>query len=175
MARKSAVVEEVEELDDDLELEEDDDEIEEAPAPKAKAKAARKAPAKTKETADGYGISWLVDHLEETTGTKTSPAGLRVLLHKMANDGDLDREVGTDRSRYSFTGEKDATVRAVVKAVKGGALTKARNDNLAAARAAKAAKAEAAVADAPAKTKRSKKSAEVEEPTPAKPTRKRRG
>lgn len=177
MAKKSAAVVEPEELDDDLELEEDDDleedDEEEAPAPKAK--KTRKAPATTKG-ADGYGIAWLADHIADTTGTSTSPTALRVLLRKMANDGTLDREVGTDKSRYSFTGENDRTVKAIIKQVKAGALEKkprtGNADNLAAARAAKAAKA--AGATAPTKTKKAKAAIEVEEAAPAKATRRRK-
>lgn len=177
MAKKSAaVIEEPEELDDDLELEEDEDEDDEEEAPAPKAKKTRKAPATTKG-ADGYGIAWLADHVNDTTGKSTSPTALRVLLRKMANDGTLDREVGTDKSRYSFTGENDRTVKAVIKQVKAGALDKkprtGNADNLAAARAAKAAKA--AGTDAPTTTKATKKKgAAVEEVAPAKATRKRK-
>lgn len=180
MAKKSAAV--IEEPDEDLELEEEDEDLEleeddeedEAPAPKKKAAKTRKAPATTKGT-DGYGISWLADHISDTTGKSTSPAGVRVLLRKMAKDdtSPLSREVGEDRSRYTFTGENDKVVKAVIKAVKGGALDKkprtGNADNLAAARAAKAAKA--ASTDAPTKTKKSK----VEEAAPAKATRRRKG
>jgi hypothetical protein len=184
MAKKKGAVAVVEpddeelelEEDEDLELEEDDeDEEEAAPAPKAKKGATRKAPATTKGT-DGYGITWLADHINDTTGKSTSPAAVRVLLRKMAADGTLSREVGTDKSRYSFTGENDRTVKAIIKQVKSGALDKkprtGNADNLAAARAAKAAKA----AGTPAATKTKKaKAAEVEEAAPAKATRKRRG
>jgi hypothetical protein len=83
----------------------------------------------------------------------------------------LSREVGTERARYSFTGENDKAVKAVVKAVKGGALTRNRNDNLAAARAAKTAKAEGAAAKG---STRKAKDAEADAPAPAKSTRKRK-
>jgi hypothetical protein len=171
MARKSAVVEEIEDLEleeEDLEVDDDEDE-DEAPAAKKKAKG-RKAPAATKGT-DGYGISWLVDYVNETLDVDTTPAALRVLLRKLAADGVIAREVGEDRTRYSFSGEGDKTVKLVLKAIRGGALTKAKTDNLAAARAAKAAKKQNAVAPA----KKSKVKAEDDEDAaPAKATRRRR-
>lgn len=174
MPRTKAAVE-VEELeDDDLELEEADEVEDEAPAPKAKAKSTRKAPA----AKEGNGIAWLVDYVNEATDKTVTPAGLRTLLRRMARDedGPVSREVGSERTRYSFTGERDPIVRAIVKQVKGGALDAKRGggDNLAAARAAKKAKAESVSSDTPA-PKRSRKAATEETPAaPVKATRRRK-
>lgn len=122
------------------EPEDDEDVEEEEPAPAAKPKAKKAAPAEK-------GTAWLVEHVNETLGTSLKTADLRVLLRKLAKAGKLDREVGTERSRYSFTGPKDAIVVAVVKAVKSGDLDKERKaklDELKAKKAAKAAKVEEA-------------------------------
>ena len=133
---------ESEDEDDDLEEVEDEDE---APAPKkGKGKATKsttkKAPAREKIE---FGSSWLAEHASEKTGVKVDARSLRILLRKLAKDGTIG-EGRDDKSRYSWTGPKDAEVVAVVKAIKGGALEKTKSDGLAAARAAKLAKKEAA-------------------------------
>lgn len=174
MARKgsksSAPVLDTSELeDDDLELVEADEEPEAKPAKgkKGATKAAKAAPAKTTREATGMGAAWLAEHVNDTLGTDYTPAQIRVVLRRLAADGELEREVGTDRARYSFTGENDRTVKAVVKAIKAGAVSRAKAEGVA---AAKATKAEAPAAK-PAKAKATK--AKAEEP-PAKPARRKR-
>lgn len=173
---KSAVVEE---LDDDLELIEDEDE-----APAKKTKKAKTAPAKAEKTeSTGYGASWLAEYVNEELNTEFTAANMRVILRKMAADGDIEREVGTDRARYSFTGENDKIVKAVLKRVRSGEADKIKEDRIEAARSGKgsanvkrkAKDEDAEIEEAPVKAKR-KKSAVVEdadEAPKAKATRKR--
>jgi len=173
MARKgsksSAAVVEAPELedDDDLELVEADEEPEAKPAKgkKGATKAAKAAPAKTTREATGMGAAWLAEHVNDTLGTDYTPAQIRVVLRRLAADGELEREVGTDRARYSFTGENDRTVKAVVKAIKAGAVSRAKAEGVAAAKATKA--------EAPAAKPTKASKAKAEEP-PAKPARRKR-
>lgn len=41
-------------------------------------------------------------------------------MRRLAKEGVVDRTVGDDRGRYSFTGKNDPQVKAVVAAVKAG-------------------------------------------------------
>jgi hypothetical protein len=112
-------------VDDD---DEEDDEPEPAPVAKKRGRPAKSATAEPKPKPAPkrpeveFGTQWLVDHVNAACGTSYKPYDLRVLLRKMAKNNVLDREVGTDRSRYSFTGPDDAVVKAVVKNVKSGAV-----------------------------------------------------
>lgn len=110
----------IEDLDDDLELIDDDED--EAPAKPKKNKNKNKAAVEPKaEKADtGMGASWLAEYINEETDKDYTAAQIRVILRRMAADGDLEREVGTDRARYSFTGETDPTVRALLRRIKKG-------------------------------------------------------
>lgn len=115
----------VEEFDDDLELMEDDEVEETKPAKKGKSKkaVADDKPAKAEKAPrndTGMGAGWLAEHINEELGTELTAAHVRVILRKMAADGELEREVGSDRTRYSFTGENDKVVKAVLKRVKAG-------------------------------------------------------
>lgn len=131
---KAAKVE-VEELDDE---DDDDDDLPEV-KPAARKKA-RKSPngideAKPKRKAapaesDAMGTAWLAEHIEEQTGKVYSSYDLRTLLRKMARNGSIEREVGVERSRYTFDGPKDAVVRAVIKAVKAGEIDAAKKESL---------------------------------------------
>jgi hypothetical protein len=112
-------------VDDD---DEEDDEPEPAPAAKKRGRPAKSATAEPKPKPAPkrpeveFGTQWLVNHVNEACGTSYKPYDLRVLLRKMAKNNELDREVGSDRSRYSFTGPDDAVVKAVVKNVQSGAV-----------------------------------------------------
>lgn len=179
MGKKSGKSAVVEDMDDDLELIEDDEDE----APKTKKKSTKKsAPASKKEpkSADsdgGLGAAWLAEHVNEELGTDYTAANMRVILRKMAADGELEREVGTDRARYSFSGEKDPTVRAVLKRVKSGEADQAKKERLAAARGgSKKATAEVEEDEAPAKksTKKNKTKVSEEDEAPAKPVRRKR-
>jgi hypothetical protein len=136
-ARKKAPEPEPELEDDDVD-DGADEESEPAPAPKkrgrpAKAPGGEKPKAAPKRTEIEFGTQWLVEYVNGACGTSYKSYDLRVLLRKMAKSDELDREVGADRSRYSFTGEGDPVVRAVVKKVKSGAVEnekKAALDNL---------------------------------------------
>lgn len=181
---KSAVVEELD-MDDDLELIEDEDE---APAKKSKAKnkgkAEKAAPKAEKAESTGYGASWLAEYVNEELNTNYTAAQMRVILRRMAAAGDIEREVGTDRARYSFTGENDRTVKAVLKRVKSGEVDQAKADRLEAAKSGVSGKSQkrrakdedAEVEEAPVKAKRKKAVVEDDaDEAPAKPkaTRKR--
>jgi len=176
MAKKSAPA--VEELEDDgLELVEDAEDEDDPKPAKGKGKSAKtSAPAKKeKAETNGMGAAWLADHVNETLGTELTPANVRVILRKMAADGDIEREVGTDRARYSFTGENDRTVKAVIKRVRAGEVEEAKKERLSAAKAGKKAKDEdeAEEETKPAKGKKAKAAAE-EAPAPKpKATRRR--
>ena len=93
----------------------------------------------------------------------------------MAAEGEIEREVGTDRARYQFTGEGDRTVKAFIKRVKAGAADEGKSERIAAARQAKADKAAAKASDEDApksKPAKGKKAAAPAE-TSKKATRKR--
>lgn len=131
----AAPVDEIEELDDAFE------ELDEtlAPTTKKTAKgAAVKTPAKAAEPVDEdaeepvkFDTGWLATMVTEATGETVDGRGVRMLLRKMVADGELDREVGTDRTRYHFPkGLSDPTVKAVIKRVKGGALKTAKAEGL---------------------------------------------
>jgi hypothetical protein len=140
-ARRKAAVE--------PEPEDDDDEPEETPAPKRRDRSATKATAEKPQPAVKrpeveYGTQWLVDHVNEECGTAYKAYDLRVLLRKMAKSGELDREVGADRSRYSFGGPNDKLVKAVVKKVGAGAVEAEKKASLDKLKDRTAAKAEAA-------------------------------
>lgn len=133
-ASKKSVVEQLDELDnDDLELIEDDDETPAKPTKRNKEKTSAPAP-KAESTNTGMGASWLAEFVNEELGTEYTAAQMRVVLRKMAKDGDLEREVGTDRARYQFTGERDPIVRQVLKRIKSGEVVAARKERLDAAR-----------------------------------------
>ena len=180
--KSKAAVEELE--DDDLELmDEDEDEAPAKPTGK-KAKtvktAEKPAPKAERAESNGMGAAWLADHINEELGTSISAANIRVILRKMAKDGDFEREVGTDRARYQFTGEKDPIVRAVLKRIRSGEATRDKVEALEAATAPrKARKAVAAVIEEepeakPAKGKRKAKAEPEVEEAPAKKSARRR-
>lgn len=108
-----------EEPEDDEDLEDDDTEDEDEPA-KPKAKTTKKAPPKREEPK--YGTKWLADYLTEKLGKEVKAFDLRAVLRKMANAGELDREVGTTRERYSFGGPKDPVVKSILEKFKSGAV-----------------------------------------------------
>lgn len=168
---KNAVVED---LDDDLELVDDEDE---APAKSSKKKG-KAAPVKAeKAESTGMGAAWLAEYVNEELGTEYTAANMRVILRRMAADGDLEREVGTDRARYQFTGENDKIVKAVLKRVKSGEADTAKKERLAAAKGGSKKKAVEIeeTEEAPVKkaTKKRKVSADEDE-APATPVRRKR-
>lgn len=144
---------------DDLEVEDAEEEPEPAPKKSAKKKAAD-APAKPKAEPIQFGSAWLAEHVSKETGKDYNAFGIRTLLRKLVKDGVLDRNVGEDRSRYSFSGPNDATVKAVIKAIKSGDAEKAKAAKIEEAKKA-AAKKTAATADKPA-AKKGKKAPEPE-------------
>lgn len=181
--KSKAAVEELD--DDDLELVDEDDDADEAPAKPAKGKKAKtatkpaeKPAAKAEKESNILGAAWLAEHINEETGSNLTAANVRVILRRMASDGDIEREVGTDRARYSFTGEKDPTVRAVLKRVRSGEGAAVKKEAIEAATAPKkarraAAEAEAEETKAP-KAKRKAKDAEPEPEPVRKPARRKR-
>lgn len=98
---------------------------------KTPAKAVAAAPAKApRGEAIEYGSSWLVEHVNEQAGTSYTASALRILLRKLTKDGVLDRD-SDGRQRYNFPkGAKDPQVIQIVKAVKGGAAEKAKQERL---------------------------------------------
>lgn len=157
--KKAAPAPEVEEIVEDAfeELDEVDDapeeEIEEV-KPTRKQKAAKET---SDDTGPTYNTQWLASHVTEQTGEATDARSLRMLLRKMAKSGELDREVGTERERYSFPkGAADPVVKAIVKKVQAGELKAAKSEGL------EKVKATAAEKKAAKKTA-AKKTADVEE------------
>jgi len=120
---------EFEELEDgtDEGLEELEDE-EEAPAPKPK-KTTKAAAAKTVDKPK-FGSAELAAHVTEVTGETYDGRAVRMLLRKMAKDGQLPRVIGETRDRYSFTGPDDPTVKAVVTMVKDGTAKALKQEGL---------------------------------------------
>ena len=130
--------EDLDDLDDEgtEDLEELEDEPEEEPAPKRRTRKTAAAPAASNgksasDDASPYNTAWLAEHVAEMTGEAMDSRSLRILLRKMANDGTLAREVGTDRSRYTFPrGENDPVVKAVIKRINAGELKAAKREKL---------------------------------------------
>ena len=145
-----APIEEVEDLEEDLLTEEadltEDDELEVEEAPKAK-KAKKAAP---KNAPVEFGTKELAEHVNTECGTSYDAYALRILLRKLTKDGVIERTESEGHSRYSFTGPKDAQVKAIVKAVKEGATEKAKQERL------DGLKEKRAAAKKPAATKASK-------------------
>jgi hypothetical protein len=148
--KAAAPADELEELDDAFE------ELDETPAPAPKksakstaAKPSTKAAAPVDEDAEEpvrFDTSWLATMVTEATGETVDGRQVRMLLRKMVADGELAREVGTDRTRYHFPkGLSDPTVKAVIKRVKGGEIKAQKAESLARAAGGK----KKPVADAP--------------------------
>ena len=147
--------EELDEDTDDLEeLEDDAEEVEETPALKPRGRKAAPKTITEKGTAvkaasagSEYNSAWLAEHVSEVTGESHDARSLRMLLRKMAENGELDRTVGEDRSRYTFPkGANDPTVKLLVRKIKSGelkAVKKAGLENVKAKAAAKKATAPA--------------------------------
>lgn len=134
---------------DDLEVEDAEEEPE--PAPKATKKAAAKEKKPAAEPPQ-FGSAWLAEHVNEQTGSSYNAFGIRTLLRSLVKKGVLNRDVGTDRSRYNFSGPKDPIVREVIKAIKSGEAEKAKKEKIEEAQqkaAAKKAPAKAAKKAAP--------------------------
>jgi hypothetical protein len=154
MAKKAPAAAVVEE--DDVELDEigEVDDTEEAAPAKSKAKAAAKAP---KPEDNVWGVRALIALIKEKTDKEYNPREVRTLLRKLAREGGgVEREiVAGNKTRYEWTGPEDPEVRAILKAVKGGAIEeskKAALDKLKADKAAKAAAKPAPAAKAKAKS-----------------------
>lgn len=197
--RKAAPAEPVEEVEGDAfeELDDLEDDVEEAPAAKPakrtrrtrtaepveeveetprrarKAAPAKAAAAATEDTGSSeYNTSWLAEYASEVTGVDMDGRAARMLLRKMANDGDLDRTVGEDRGRYTFPkGANDATVKKFISRVKNGDMTSARREGLEKVTKKKAA---AEVDEAPAPRRTRKAPATKAAPAKATPARTRR-
>jgi hypothetical protein len=111
---------------DELDVEETDEEVDEPAPPKTKKKAAAKPKAKAapKNVAPAFGTNELLEHIQKQTGKSMDGRSLRILLRKLAAEGVIQRTVGEERGRYSFTGVNDPQVKAVVAAIKRGATEK---------------------------------------------------
>src|SRR5690606_17620208 len=104
-------------------------------ATKVQAEEVEEAPKKIER-----GTAWLTEYVNEECGTSHSAATIRILLRKLVKEGVLAREVGEDRSRYTFAkGANDPIVKAVVKAVKSGAVKEQQKEKLDELKAKKAA------------------------------------
>lgn len=123
--------------------------------------------ATTKKTAAApeteKGTSWLAEVVNEKLGTSYTSYQLRILLRKLAKSGDIERGEG----RWVFKGVTDPTVKAILSAVKAGALEDEKKEKLAAAKATRTAKKAAAEPKPKATQSRARKAAPepVEEDT----------
>lgn len=125
---------------------------------KAATTPAKAAPAPKAEAIE-YGSAWLVDHVNTEAGTSYSASALRILLRKLTKEGVLNRD-SEGRQRYNFPkGANDPQVKAIVKAVKGGAAEKAKQERLDGLKAQRASSKKAA----PARRSRAKAAPEPEE------------
>lgn len=172
------------ELDEveDLELEDEPEELEPEPAPKrgrsktaVKApakkaparKAARKAPVEDDDESEedtGFDSNWLADYVNEVTGSDYDSRAIRMVLRKLAREEIIEREIGTDRSRYTFSGPGDPRVKAVLRSVRSGAVEEAKSEAIDKAKAGRTAK----------KTAGTKVAAATKKAAPAKATRRTR-
>lgn len=136
-----------------------------APAAKAKsskAKASAPAPVEKAPKSDAieYGSAWLVEHVNTEAGTSYTASTLRILLRKLTKDGVLERD-SEGRQRYNFPkGANDPQVKAIVKAVKGGAAEKAKAERLEGLKEQR--KASKAAAPAKGKSRKAKAAPEPE-------------
>ena len=74
------------------------------------------------------GTQWLLEHVNEKCGTDYSQFQMRDILRKLTKKGVIEpKEKG---ARYDFSGEKDKTVKAVVKYVSSGDAAKDRQKEL---------------------------------------------
>ena len=74
------------------------------------------------------GTQWLLEHVNEKCGTDYSQFQIRDILRKLTKKGVIEpKEKG---ARYDFSGEKDKTVKAVVKYVSSGDAAKDRQKEL---------------------------------------------
>lgn len=148
---KAAPAPVIEDEDEDLEIEElEEDEVEEAPVK-----------SKSKKASNGddvvFGASDLAKLASEATGKEYDAKTVRTLLRKLARSGKLQREISPqNRSRYSWSGPDDPEVKTILKAIKGGAIEKARDEALTALKEKKQAEraAKAAAAEKTGKTKK---------------------
>lgn len=145
--------------EDEEEVEDLEDEPEEKPRKRpTKGSKAAKKPAAKKSNAPAFGTNELLAHVNEVTGKEMDGRALRIVLRKLAAEGAVQRTVGDDRGRYSFSGKNDPQVKAVVAAIKAGATEKKP-----AAPKKTAAKKPVAKAKAPAKRRTRKTVEEVDE------------
>jgi hypothetical protein len=146
--------------DDDLEeLEEVEEEETTVTPTKTKATKAKatKAATTAKAPAIEYGSPWLAKYITDTTDDRYDARGIRMLLRKLAADGKLNRKVGEDRNRYSFTGPDDETVKQVLAMVKDGTAKALKQQGL------DKVKEQAAIKKAAAKAAKEAKEAEAAE------------
>lgn len=144
------------------------EDVEEAPAPARKRAAKKPASAPEADESDApseFNSAWLAEHVSDMTGIDIDSRAVRMALRKLAADGQLSREVGVDRGRYTFPkGANDSTVKRIVKMFTDGESTTPK----------RAAVVEDEVEEAPAKRTR-KAPATKKAAAPAKATASTRG
>lgn len=131
----------------------------------------------TEEATSEFGVRDLIALIKERTGKDYKPREVRNLLRKLARDGAIDREIiPGNKTKYAWDGPSDPEVRAVLKAVKGGAIETAKTEQLNKLKADKAAKkaaeAEADVEDDEDEAPKPKKSKKAAEAAPTKKAKK---
>jgi hypothetical protein len=134
-----------EDMEDDTEDGDDLEELEDAEEPETKPAKAKRTPP-VRPTIE-FGSPWLAAYITEHTSETYDARGIRMLLRKLAKDGAFEREVGTDKTRYEFSGPKDPIVVAVLAMVKSGAAKELKQAGLQAVKD-KAAQKKAAAAKA---------------------------
>lgn len=111
----------------------EDDEVDEVEEAETSTKAAEP---------EVWGVRNLIALIKAKTEKEYSPREVRTLLRKLAREGGgVEREIiAGNKSRYSWTGADDPEVKAVLKAVKGGAIEAAKKAALDKLKSDKAAK-----------------------------------
>lgn len=139
----------LDELDDELEdadeLDAEDDPTEERPKKKGRNKRAAAKKSKSKGKANGaqFGTAWLADQ------AGTDPRSLRMLLRAEFPKG--------DGGRYEWSGPNDPEAKAIIKRVRAGGATDAKNEKLADLKASKGKKKSSAKKKTTAKKSTSSK------------------
>jgi len=83
-----------------------------------------------------FDSRWLAEHVTTVTGTKLTAREARIVLRRLAQRGEISRDVGTDSSRYAFTGPDDPRVAVVIEEIRSEAARKINRDKIVRTRAA---------------------------------------
>lgn len=83
-----------------------------------------------------FDSKWLAEHVTTVMGAKLTAREARIVLRRLAQRGVISRDVGTDSSRYAFTGPDDPRVAVVIEEIQSEAARKINRDKIVRTRAA---------------------------------------